>query len=869
MRRPRLEARLRAGLGSRLTLVAAPAGSGKSTLLSTWLGRLDRPAAWLSLDAGDNDPRRFLSYLVGALQRLEPGLGAGLQETLQQQVTVQGEPVVMRLINDVMRWDRPVVLVLDDYHLISNEQVHSALEFLLDHLPPQLCLVIATRRDPPLALARLRVRGQLTEVRERDLRFNRREAESFLNDRSGLGLSGEAIDNLEARTEGWAAGLQLAALSLTGRPGKEALVTQFTGSHRYLIDYLMDEVLAKQSEDVRRFLQRTALLDRFTASLCESVSGQPHSQGVLEGLSAANLFLIPLDDQGEWYRYHHLFAEFLRHRFREAEGDRLPELYGRASRWFEGRGLTDEAYRYAVLAGDMGRAAGLVQAVASDLVIQGRAPQLLKYAEGLPAPLLPDYPVLCFYVSCALSDTGQFERLPALVQLLGARPDSVLAAAGRSLFSGILCLHRLEFGEAGAFAEAAVALLEPHVAAFGGRDEGLLLASSTSLRTLAALLDGRLAEAERAYPVVLERSQRAGNHLAAMSCFARWGRVKHLQGQLHGAMDLYRRGLGALQVWAGRAPSDGVATTQDELCLNLAALHYEWGALDEAEGYLERAHTFNERSQYPPALAQEVELTFCLRLAKGYPVAEDLIAQLDRLSGSLGPDNRLDRLVFAPGPLAELRGRVERLGLGPRDAFSYPYEGAYFILAGLDTLAGSAGEALDLLTRLARAAEAGGRTDDLIRYRIAQVLAYERLGRRPEAARELRAVLELAEPQGYLRSFIDAGKPMQTLLRAVAEGGAQAAYARRLLASFPAADTERLGPPEEVQRAEPDWLEPLSERERDVLRLLGAGNANKQIAKALGLSPNTVRWYVSSLLSKLHVSSRLEAVSRAQALGLI
>ena len=382
--RLQLYQQLESGSSMKLVLVSAPAGSGKSTLLASWLERLDRPAAWLSLDAADNDLSRFLLYLVSALQQINPDLGTGLPELLQAQNPVQPELIVTRIINDFARLNQSLILVLDDYHLVTDKAIHEAVEFFLDHLPPRLCLVIATRSDPPFALSRLRVRGQLTEVRADLLRFSREEAARFLNERLHLELSSQAIATLEERTEGWIAGLQLAALSLRGRSDKERFVERFAGSHRHLVDYLMDEVLGRQTPEVRLFLQRTSILERFTASLCRAVSEQPDSSSILRQLVDANLFLIALDDERTWYRYHHLFAEFLRHRLAEAEGEEVLELHRRASEWLEREGWSDEAIHHALSANDLERAGQLVERIAFSLQNTSNNLQLVKYVSRFP-----------------------------------------------------------------------------------------------------------------------------------------------------------------------------------------------------------------------------------------------------------------------------------------------------------------------------------------------------------------------------------------------------------------------------------------------------------------------------------------------------
>jgi LuxR family transcriptional regulator, maltose regulon positive regulatory protein len=885
--RPQLQQQLENALGAKLILVCAPAGAGKSTLLGGWLQGLERPSAWLSLDEGDNDLERFLLYVVSALQQVEPGLGKGLQEVLSHQSSVQVESIIIRLINDINDFNQPFVLVLDDYHIIRNEQVHDAVEFLLDHLPPQLCLVIATRADPPLALARLRVRGQLLELRDESLRFSLQETTTFLNDGLNLELSPAAIARLDERTEGWVAGLQLAALSLQGREDKEAFITQFAGSHRHLADYLVTEVLNQQSEEVRRFLQRTSVLGRFTASLCQEVSGQSMSQTFLEKLQAAHLFLIPLDDKGLWYRYHHLFAEFLHHRLVEAEAEVVPDLHRRASEWFEKEGWSDEAIHHALLANDFARAGQLVENIAFTLGVFWNNAQLIKYVSRLPLELLATLPRLCIYYGWALVNTGEVPQLASVLPIMEESASS--GSHGVAVRACVLTLKayqqvwHMDFAAGIELCREALKVLESAGTEPTSNEERWLRVAATNLIAY-SYLHSDPSQAHAFYPLARETSQRFGNFVGIANGFARHGRLHHKFGRLHEALELLRQGLSTLEQ-QGR-PALNVAESH----LNLARLLYEWNRLDEAEKLVVQARQLNKLSGFPPPLGFELETSLLLHLAKGESeAAHTLLTQLDRLSATVKPGNLFHKGMFevmamearltlaANVPslshlLSEVGGWVRTRGLTVNDEVAYPHEGNYQVLARLLLVQGKADEALKVLERLAKAAQTGGRLDDLLRYTLLQALAHQALNQEKRALETLQEVLKLAESENYCRSFVDLGLPMYTLLSHLAQRQSTP-YLSTLLEAFPVQKNADKPVPSTSVAAkpsiEPDWLEPLSEREKAVLRLLASGNSNKEIGKALALSPNTVRWYVSNLLGKLHVDSRLEAVSRARELGLL
>jgi LuxR family maltose regulon positive regulatory protein len=891
--RPQLYQQLESGLGMKLVLVSSPAGSGKSTLLTSWLERLDRPAAWLSLDAADNDLARFLLYLVSALQQVNPDLGTGLPELFQPKNAVQPELIITCIVNDLARLNQNLVLVLDDYHLVTDKTIHGAVEFFLDHLPPRLCLVIATRSDPPLALSRLRVRGQLVEVRADQLRFSREETDRFLNERLHLELSPQAIGSLEERTEGWIAGLQLAALSLRGRSDKERFIERFAGSHRHLVDYLMDEVLGRQIPEIRRFLQRTSILERFTASLCESVTGQSDSPAILRHLVNGNLFLIALDDERMWYRYHHLFAEFLRHRLTEAEPGLVSELHGRASEWLEAQGWLDEAVHHALSANDLERAGHLVERIAFSLQNTSNNLQLVKYVSQFPLEMLASLPKLSIYFGWALVNTGQTALLAAALPVIersGAHAEQphVVAACVLAL-QAFERLWHMDFAEGVRLCRDAIAVLSQDGAPPGTDEERWLLTAAHNLISYCHFYSDPT-QADRSYPAARALSQRLGNHIGAANDFARQGWVKHQLGQSERALGIFREGLRALESWnieGGRVVNVG------ELHLNLSRLLYEWNRLDEADTHLQQASEFNQRSQFPPVLALEYEIAFNLHLACGRTeAAVSMLDKLDSLLGEVHSANRLYAQLFGVTAqhmrlhlassvpdfshlLTDVQAWVEARHLRPGDTFDYPVEGSYVVLARLWLEQGRAAKSLSLLERLVQAARASGRTRDVIRYLSLQALAEHKLGREAAARAALQRALALAEPEGYCRSFVDQGTPMRILLERAAQQ-TPTSYITRLLAAFLRKDDKALAEPHlhpvatqpTVARNEV-WLEPLSEREVTVLRLLSAGHSNKSIAKELGLSPNTVKWYLKGLFVKLGSDGRLQAVNRAKDLGLL
>ncbi|WP_407571736.1 LuxR C-terminal-related transcriptional regulator [Deinococcus altitudinis] len=904
--RPQLLALLERGVDAKLILISSPAGTGKSTVLADWLKQQNSPAAWLSLDRGDDTLGQFLLYLVGALQTLGLGLGEGLSELLRQPNITNVEPLLIQLSNDFARLEGRIVLILDDYHFLSDPKIHRAVEFLLDHLPPQVCLVIATRTDPPLSLSRLRVRNQLLEVRGTDLRFDLAEATRFLNGSQGLGLSTTAVSHLETQTEGWIAALQLAALSLTERPDKEAFVRAFVGSHRFLVDYLVDEVLSRQPAALKTFLQRTAILERFDTSLCEAVTGQPTDPGLLSQIEAANLFLIPLDDERRWYRFHHLFGEFLRHRLLADEPDLVPELHRRASAWFEQVGWTDDAIRHAFLAGDDHLAARLADDTVAQLAVHWSSEQFTRYFQRIPAALMSFYPRLCLYHCWFLVTTNQlgaFKTALPILQNSGAHsPEPQTIDAAVVGLQAYVRFHQLDFASAAHGSQQALDLLGSGEQASSSVEAHLVrIGVTNSLAFICLYIDLRRAAA--LYAVNLALSRQFGSSIGIVNGTVGLARANHQLGQLHEAEQVLEQGLFHFE--SGSVDQAGTHRTGNvgELHVSLGRLHYEKNQLGEAEASLQWARVSNELYGSAAVLGDELELSLRLFLADGdLESAHTALHRLDRLSAGVHRDDPLMKQTFevmamrsrlalaahlsqsndsqasvqANRLLAEVADwlRSRRLDVTSPSQSSL---GGHDVLARWLVARNEPTEAMQLLERLIDAAQTENRIDDLLRFLLLHALALQSTDREEEAAQALLRALDLGESEGYCRSFVDLGDRMQALLTRCARTR-PTPYLAALLGAFPENGHRSLSS-EEFQK-EPNFRqragapsaeesEAFNARELGVLRLLEMGNTHKQIARELQISPHTVRWYMKSLYLKLQVNNRTEALNRARDIGLV
>jgi LuxR family maltose regulon positive regulatory protein len=893
VRRPRLIARLNAGLHHKLTLISAPAGFGKTTLVSAWIAGCGRPAAWLSLDAGETDLTRFLAYLVAAVQTLAPNLGAGLSGALESPQPPPAESLLTALLNDIATLPDSFILVLDDYHVIDSSAVDQALVFLLERLPPQLHLVIVTREDPQLPLARLRVRDQLTELRAADLRFTPAEAAEFLKEVMNIDLSADDVAALERRTEGWIAGLQLAALSMQGRADMAQFVRAFAGDNRYIADYLVEEVLQRQPERVRRFLLQTAILDRLSGPLCAAVTGQEDGGAQLEALERGNFFVVPLDDTRHWFRYHHLFADMLAAHLMAEQPDQISTLHRRASVWYEQYGAAADAIRHALAAQDFERAADLVERALPAMRRSRQEATLLGWLQTLPDALIRCRPVLSAVYAGALLASGELEGVEARLRDAErwlettahgrARPDASAAMvvvddeAFRRLPGAIavwragLALALGNVSDTVAYARRALDLVPA--------DDYLSRGGAVALLGLAFWASGELEAAHRAYADGLADVQRAGHLSDVISGAIARADIRMAQGRLHEAMRTYEQAL-QLATTQGEPALRGTA----DLYVGMSELYRERNDLHAATQRLLSSKELGERTGFPQNRSRWCVAMARIRAAQGdLPAALVLLQEAERLFvrdffPQVRPVAALKtRVWIAQGRLGDALGWARAQGLSADDELSYLREFEHITLARLlaarskrDREARALREAIGLLHRLLQAAEAGGRTGSVIEILVVQALVQHAQGDIPAALMPLHQALRLAEPEGYVRMFVDEGPPMAQLLL---EGAARAImpdYVGQLLAAYeaepPRSAGESLHP---ASRASQPLIEPLSQRELEVLRLFNTDLSGPEIAQQLVIALSTVRTHTKSIYSKLNVTNRRAAVKRAAELDLL
>ena len=889
--RPHLIEHLNEGLQRKLTLISAPAGFGKTTLLGEWLAGHDRPAAWLSLDGGDNDPSRFLSYLVAALQTIAENIGEGVLGVLVSPQPPPAESVLTSLLNEIATIEVDFVLVLDDYHVIDTTPVDDALTFLIEHLPPRMHLVIATREDPHLPLARLRVRGQLTELRAADLRFAPEEAAEFLNQIMGLNLSAENIAALETRTEGWIAGLQLAALSMRGREDVPGFIRAFAGDNRYIVDYLVEEVLQRQPERMRSFLLQTSILDRLNGSLCDAVTDQEEGSVLLETLERGNLFVVPLDDKRHWFRYHHLFADVLFAHLRAEQPDQVSTLHRRASEWYEHNGLPADAIRHALAAEDFERAADLVE-LAWPAMRRGRQEAaLLGWLKVLPDELFHVRPVLGVAYAHVLLASGEFEgvedRLRYAERWLDTTADMSERAEGPS--AAMIVMDDEEFRRVPgtiAIARAALALargdvpetvtLSRRALELAPQDDHLTRGGAAGFLGLAYWTSGELEAAHRTYADGMAHLQRAGNISDAINGAIALAAIRIAQGRLREAMHTYERGL-QLAAEQGNPVMRGTA----DMYVGMSELERERNDLEAATQRLLRSKELGEHTGFPQNRYRWRVAMARIKEAQGDLYgALALLDEAERLymsdfSPNVRPIAALKTRVWvAQGRLGEALGWALERGLSAHDDLSYVREFEHVTLARVllaryksDREERSIHEATGLLERLLKAAEEGGRMGSVSEILVLQALTHEAQGDGPSALVPLKRALTLAEPEGYVRVFVDEGRPMAQLLAEAAADGIMPDYAARLLAAFKAEEHKSEDEPD-VSPALP-LIEPLSQRELEVLRLVAQGLSNREIGERLFLAVITVKGHNRNIFRKLQVRRRTEAVARARELGLL
>ncbi len=883
--RSHLIEKLNLGLHRKLTLISAPAGFGKTTLVTDWLQShwLQSPGddssstffvAWLSLDDGDNDPVRFLTYLVSSLNRiqgLDTEIGVGALQMLQAPQPPPPETILINVINELTQTTLKIVLILDDYHLIDNQSVHESLNFLIENLPPKLHMVITTREDPPIQISRLRSRSQLTELRAVDLRFKSSEAAEFLNQVMGLNLSETDISALEARIEGWITGLHMAAISMQGSQDVEGFIKSFTGSNRYVLDYLIEEVLEQQTEEIQTFLLQTAILDRLKGSLCDVVTGQENGQETLELLDRANLFIIPLDDERSWYRYHHLFSDLLFQRLRQTQADIMPSLHIKAGEWFNQQGMKREAIKYLLTGKDYQGAANRIKSISLDIMQQGEHTTVVGWINTLPEELVKAEPYLCVLHAWALQLTGQLEPSEArLVDCEIALDCLNESDKERENVLGLINFRRAyssfmvgDLDQTINFAKQALDQL-PETAA-------LIRLHTVLYLGVAYRYQGRLQEALETYTSVLPITERMGGKSVAVLHYIHLSDLYWQLGQLQRAKEFCEQALSLTEQSIGRPdmPFCGFVYVRIgrilrqwnqleeayEVTMQGLALCRDWNVADVlALSYIESAYIYQalKNDEQARASIKEAIQIFDSFSEWGSKLAAAHQAKINLAHGNIKAAEKWAQTneLTSDGDF-EFHREIEYLSLIRVLSAQQCFDEAYVLTRHIYEIALETRKGymeLETLILLASICYATDETD--------------------EALAHLQKALIIAQPEGYIRIFVDEGPPMARLLYEALSAGIVPGYVQKLLAAFPEVEPEKdfLNQP---VGSDSDWIETLSERELEVLQLIAKGLSRQKIASQLFLSLNTVKTHARNIFSKLGVNNRMQAVGKARGLGLL
>jgi len=867
--RPRLLKQLNAGLcsGRKLTVISAPAGFGKTVLVNAWLRGTGRPFTWLSLDEGDNNLPRFLNYLVAAFQQIDDEIGQTAQNLLQAPRPLPVETSLTELINDCAAHPAPFVLVLDDYHTITELGVHEAVRFLLEQQPPQVHLVIISRQDPPLPLPRLRGRGQITEIRQRDLRFTVEEATTFLNRLMGLNLEASQVAALNEHTEGWIAGLQMAAFALQSRIADDGtdfvphFIESFSGRHHFILDYLTDEVLKRQPEPIYQFLLQTCILEQMCGDLCDTLTGQTASQQTLEHLQHANLFVVPLDGERRWYRYHRLFSELLHARMQEAAPEQIPDMHRRAATWYDQNALPAKAVHHALAIPDFDLAADVIErAILTATTWSSVSVGLFsEWFEPLPDDVLHTRPRLRLFASRVLYLTGQREETERILQELTTLLQDDPSIPDAENILGLVTVDRASYAAVRGDVQQAIQFAHRALTHWPEENAPMRMRVSSVLG-LAHFRAGNMAEAEQAFSQAIAAARAANIGFVAVPFVCSIAEVQIIQGQLRQALQTCQQAIEMATVEGAPAWMPGFVT------LELGKILYEQNDLSAAERRVSRSLEQLGQSETTDSFGIGHALLARIKQAQGDDDgAQAAIRRALQIARSFGIE-RVSTLIGAHQARIWLaQGQLE---LAARWALDYEQLGEVEHLREFEDLTlarillaqGKPPEALALLDRLLSPAEAAGRMGTVIEISILRTLA---LKDTEYALETLKRALQLAEPEGYARVFLDEGEPMAQLLRQAASRGIAPSYAGQLLAAFgtetkdqPATETSPL-------------VEPLSDRELEVLELLAERLSNPEIAQRLVISLPTVKSHTRNIYGKLGVHNRRDAVARARELNIL
>jgi LuxR family maltose regulon positive regulatory protein len=863
------------GFERKLTLISAPAGFGKTTLLVDWVHTHKIPVAWFSVDKSDNDPLHFLTYVILGLQTLEAGTGKAALTMLQSPQPPPIESVLINLINDVIRLPADIALVLDDYHLIDAKPIHDVIAFLLENLPEQIHMIIATRSDPPLPLARVRSHNQMTELRAAELSFTADETANLFNESLNLRLSTEDIHLLETRTEGWIAGLQLAALSLHGRKDPSNFLKTFKGDNRYIADYLTEEVLNRQPEPLSNFLLQTSILGRLSGSLCDAVTGQDHSRQMLNTLEKTNLFVIPLDDERCWYRYHQLFADLLEQRLRRKQGEMVPELHRRASQWLAENGFKNEAVDHAFVAQDYAQAAQLIEEIAEIDWDRARESRLLQWVRKLPDEQIDNNPKLCIFYARELFKSGYPDDAEAKLQAAEQMLESTqISDVNKGEMQGRIAVIRAYVSARTGDASRIVHFANQALKLLPQRD---LMWRSVAATTLGFGYGwagaGDCVKAQQAFSEAMNISKAAGNiyyHIFAGSCL---GSVMLMRGKFKEALDICQRLLRL-------AIENGIEQTGivGSLYGNLGMILCESNELDEGIRLIKKGIELSEQGRDPVIMAScQISLLRGLIYRTDFAGAFKLMEKINEYAG----DFRLPPWItntasafnvymwIASGNLNKAAQWAKEKGLSVDNKLTNLREFEYLALAHILIAQKQLDDADQLLQRLIENAKAGDRVYMMIEMRLWRALIFKAKQDTAAALGELKLALSLAEPGGFIMIFVSKGKPVAELLEKIlavkkrdhdiTTAGFSLSYAQKIMSAFRAATPPKIE----------GLMDPISERELEVLYLIAAGLSNREIADKLFISLNTVKTHTKNINSKLNVNSRTKAITRAKELGLL
>jgi LuxR family maltose regulon positive regulatory protein len=885
--RPRLIAKLEREVGRKLTLISAPAGFGKTTLLGEWVASRsdERSIAWVSLDEGDNDPARFLSYLVAALQTIDEEIGEGILSSLRAPGSPPIEALSGALLNELADIPGTLAIVLDDYHFIDSDHVHGIVAFLLERLPSNVHLVISSRVDPPLSLSRLRARNQMTELRATDLRFKPEEVAAFLLDVMGLELSAEDVAALGGITEGWIAGLQLAALSMRDREDATGFVRAFSGSHRDVLDFLTEEVLERQSERIRSFLLETSILERLTGELCDAVTDRDDGQELLETLERDNLFVVALDDERGWYRYHHLFADFLQGRLKHERPERLKDLHLRAASWYEHSEWASEAVEHALAAGDVELAARLVEHNAPALLQRSEGVTVDRWLTALPTGLVRSRSRLALARAILALIGGRVEEVEPLLTdaehaltTAGQPHEPAVDEAARGLANvpGTAAMLRAELARQRGDVKHTIEFAQ-RARTLADEGDGYLRFFTSWNLAVAKQMQGRVGEAEDALAELAADPWASGLHrYFAVRAYYTLGQVQRAQGRLSPALSTCQQAL-ELAAEGGRPvlPAAGVAY------VGIAEVLYERNELDAALDHTTRGVALCRQLGYAQWLGTGLAALARIRQARGDQAGameaiwegEHLVPNADTIVDFIFPVAvQRARLLLAQGKVEDAARWCAERGLGVEDEPSYLREREHLVLARVLLARDKPDQTLRLLERHLEEAQEQRRRGSEIEILMLQALALWEKGDKERAVSILTQALTLAEPEGYVRTFVDEGPQMATLLSEVLKAHQRrhlqlpeypsAHYLRKLLAVLEQAASGAT--PLSAQLPES-----LSERELEVLQLIDAGNSNRRIAQELFVTVGTVKTHIRSIYRKLDAHSRTQALVRARELNLL